>query len=413
MEAAEPAITEMGERLWAEIDLSALAHNLAQVRRQVGPHVAVMGLVKADAYGHGAVPIARELSRLGVRHFCVASPEEALELRASEKTEGLGERPSEAETAGVESAGASMGEPGSAIGKASLLILGGTLPEEADAVFEAGAAVTISDAEVARGFAARAVTRGLTLPVHLKIDTGMGRLGVRAEKAVDLAIELAGLRGVRLEGLLTHFPAAAEDPDFTESQIALFDRLCREIAARGIAVPLRHTANSAAVGAHPKSFFNAVRPGISLYGYDPLPPDRRSLHVRPVLSLKTRIVLLKRYVPGDTIGYGRTYVVQQELLAAVVPIGYADGLNRLLSNRGEMLVRGCRAPILGRVSMDQAALDVTRVPGVSLGDEVVVLGRQGDEKIDADDHARLCNTLPHEILTGLGRRVKRLYRPAG
>jgi len=370
------------ERLLAEIDLSRLAHNLAEVRRRVGPAVAVMGVVKADAYGHGAVPVARELLRLGVRSFCVAAPEEALELRRAGLTDPV-------------------------------LILGGTLADEAEAVLEAQAAVVVSDAETARAFAERAAAQGRVVAVHLKVDTGMGRLGVRAEEAVDLGVRLAAMDGLRLEGVLTHFASADEDADFTERQIALFERICADLAARGVAVPLRHTANSAAVGAHRRSFFNAVRPGITMYGYDPFGLPERTLNTLPLLAVKTRIVLIKQFAPGETIGYGRTYTVRDPLRGAVVPIGYADGLNRLLSNRGEMLVRGRRAPIVGRISMDQAMLDVSRVPGAAVGDEVVVIGEQGSERITADDHARLCDTIPHEILTGLGRRVKRVYLRRG
>jgi len=369
-------------RLRAEIDLSRLGHNLAEIRRRVGPSVAVMGVVKADAYGHGAVPVARELRRLGVRFFCVAAPEEALELRRAGLTDPV-------------------------------LILGGTLPDEAEAVLEAEAAVTVSDAATARAFAERAAARGRAVAVHLKVDTGMGRLGVRADEAVDLGVRLAAMGGLRLEGLFTHFPSADEDAEFTERQIALFERICADLAGRDVVVPLRHAANSAAVGAHPRSFFNAVRPGITLYGYDPFAAAERTLHTQPVLAVKTRIVLLKRFAPGETIGYGRTYAVREPLRGAVVPIGYADGLDRLLSNRGAMLVRGRRAPIVGRISMDQTVLDVSRVPGVAVGDEVVVLGEQGSERITAADHARLCGTIAHEILTGLGRRVKRVYLRSG
>ena len=372
----------MNHRVWAEVDLDRIGHNLAQIRRRVGPSVTVIGVVKADAYGHGAVPFARELQRLGVGMLGVATPQEATELREA------------------------------AIG-GSILILGATLPSDADVVLRTKAAVTISDIGVAEAFSKEAQSVGVTIPVHLKVDTGMGRLGVPAAEAVESAMRLTRMRGLRVEGILMHFASADSDRQFTESQISLFEGICSQIRSRGISMAMRHAANSAGIIAHPTSFFDAVRPGTSLYGYYPWPGMVQTLDLKPVLTMKSRIVFLKRFQPGQTTGYGRTCRVEKEALGAVVSVGYADGFSRLLSNRGHVLIAGKRVKVLGRISMDQTVVDVTGLPDVKVDDEVVIYGRQADEQLWVDEVAQFLGTIPNELLCAIGRRVPRIYLRGG
>ena len=367
-------------RAWAEVDLARLGHNLNEIRRRVGPRVEIIGVVKANAYGHGAVAVAQELQRLGLETFAVASPQEAIELRE-----------------------------GGVIG--GILVLGCTFPFDAEAVIESKAVVALSDPTIAAVFSKAAQWAGTRIPVHLKVDTGMGRLGVHMDEAAEFAQRLSAMPGLKLEGILTQFPSSDEDRQFTAGQIGLFNRICSEIERLGIPIPCKHTANTGGILEHPASHFNAVRPGIALYGYG----TARDQDFRPVLSLRSRIGLVKRLHRGETVGYGRTHKVERESLGAVVTIGYADGLSRALSNQGEMLVRGTRCRILGRISMDHTMIDVTdlaREKGVELADEVVVYGEQGGERIAIEEVAARLRTITYEVLCSIGRRVPRVYLPA-
>lgn len=371
----------MKDRAWAEIDLDNLAHNVSVIRRKVGLGVKLMPAVKADAYGHGLVPITSRLMELGCHAAAVATPEEALQLRDG----------------GV---------------AAPILVLGGVLPEEAQALMEADAAVNISDLAIARELAKRALAEGKCIRAHLKVDTGMGRMGVGAERAVEAAVELSRMGGLSLEGIFTHFPSAEYESEFTRLQIELFAEICERTRSLGLDIPLRHAANSAAIFTQNSAPFNAVRPGLSLYGFCGVPGESE-FGLKPVMSVKSRIILLKEYLPGWTIGYGRTYTVERPMLAAVVPVGYADGYSRMLSNRGSMLARGTVAPVVGRVSMDQTVIDVTDIPGVSLGDEVVIYGDQGGKRISAGEVAESLGSIANELLCAVGGRLRRVYLSGG
>jgi alanine racemase len=370
----------------ASIDLVALRHNLLQVRRLAGSRD-VIAVVKADAYGHGAVAVSRALAAEGVTRFGVALVEEARTLR----------------DAGI---------------RGEVLVLGGFTGDQAAEIVDLGVTATIVHPLHAAALSDAARRAGRVAPVHAKIDTGMGRLGFPVDAAPDAIASLTRLPGLRLDGVMTHFADAdLADPAFAREQMARFDRVMAALHARGITVPLRHAANSAAVMAVSRdgvvgleaALYDAVRPGIMLYGCRPGPAVGHAVDLRPVLSLTTCIGLLKRVPSGTPISYGRTFVTQRPSLIAVLPIGYADGYPRALSNVGAVLVRGRRAPVAGRVCMDLTMVDVTEVPGVAEGDEVVVIGVQGDASMSAEDVAAAAGTIAYELLCGIGPRVPRRY----
>lgn len=373
----------------AQVDLRALRDNLRQARRLAGGRE-IIAVVKADAYGHGAVPVARALAQDGVARFGVALVEEGRALR----------------DAGVQ------GE---------VIVLGGFTADQAPELAELGLSATIFHLDHAAALDAAARRAGRVVPIHLKIDTGMGRLGFPVAEAVRALSRLAECSGLRVEGLMTHFADAdLADPAYAREQIARFDAVADAARRAGVGVPMRHAANSAALikgseglanpTRHPTDgpLYDAVRPGIMLYGCRP-GPDVGGVEVRPVLTLATRVLLLKR-VPADTpISYGRTFVTRRESLIAVLPIGYADGYPRALSNRGSVLVRGRRAPVVGRVCMDLTMIDVTDVPGAAEGDDVVLIGAQRDAALPAEEVADAAGTIAYELLCGIGPRVPRRY----
>lgn len=368
----------------AEIDLSALADNLETVRRAAtgAPGIKVLAVVKANAYGHGDLPVASRLEALGVDMLGVAHVEEGVRLR-----EG-----------GI---------------KTPILILAGIFEDETEALADFCLTPVIYDGATVRRIAEVARARGVSMPVHLKIDTGMNRIGVRPDDAVRLAREIAALPGIWLEGLLTHFADAdLADPSSALDQARLFAETIERLASDGIHPPLRHIANSAAVLAGMDNRFNMVRPGLMLYGYPPAQwisglPTGASL--KPVMALISSIAYLKRVPSGATVSYGRTYITKRESLIATIPIGYADGYSRALSNVGEVLVRGQRAPVAGRVCMDMTMVDVTDIDGVKEGDRVTLIGRDGKELISAMDIAEKTGTIAYEVLCGIGSRVRRVY----
>jgi len=357
----------------AEIDLSALQHNLQVIRSRAGSSD-VIGVVKADAYGHGAVEIARRLAAAGTACLAVAYTEEAKLLRS----------------AGI-----------------TLPVLVFFDQENPDDYFKYDLMPVMRDRETLRAFADAARNRGTTIPVHMKIDTGMGRIGFRPEQAVESALEIAATEGIRLEGLMSHFSEAdLADRSYALQQLKLFGDL-RDVIRSRTGLSLRcHIANSAAVLSLPAALFDAVRPGIALYGCSPF---EESFGLRPVMSLKSRVLAMRNLPAASPVSYGRTFITKRDSRIAVIPIGYADGYSRLFSNNAVMLVQGRRVPVVGRVCMDMVMLDVTDVPHVSEGDEIVILGRQGDEMITAAELAQRTNTISYEILTSLGTRARKVY----
>ena len=366
-----------------EIDLSAIAENVALACRLAGPGTQVMAVLKADAYGHGAVPVARTALDAGATWLGVAIPEEAVPLRAA----GIGSR---------------------------ILVLGPVAPEEAGLVAAHDLDQCVSDPAQAETLDRAARSCGRVLALHLKVDTGMGRVGLRPREVRAAGEKIRALSSVRLVGLMTHFAEAeAEDPTFAREQLGRFAEAARALAAAGIAAPIRHAANSAGLLLLPEARLDLVRPGIMLYGCHPRGrkgPSEPSL--RPALRFRTTISQIRDVARGESVSYGRTFVAPRDLRVATLPAGYADGVGRLLSNRGHVLLRGRRAPIVGRVCMDMTMVDVTDLPEASVGDEAVLIGRQGAEEITADEVAELQGTISYEVLCRIGPRVPRVYLPA-
>jgi alanine racemase len=362
---------------WIEVDLAAYAHNLRAIREQVGGR-RVLAVVKANGYGHGLVPIARTAVMTGADMLGVALVEEGIALRQA------------------------------AI-RAPILVLGPALPEQARAVVSHGLEQVVSHREVAAALAREAVARGETVALHIKVDSGMGRVGVPPAEALDLCREVAALPGARLAGVLTHF-ATSDEPDvsYSREQLERFLGVVRQVRETFPSPPLFHAANSGAIATMPESYLDMVRPGLSSYGIPPGPHDC-DLPLRPVMSLKARLTQIRDLPAGQPVGYGCTYRLTRASRIGVLPIGYADGYRRALSNQGEALVRGRRVPIRGRVSMDQLLLDLTDLPEVALGDEAVLLGPQGDDTITAWEIADRIGTIVDEVLVALTDRLPRLY----
>jgi alanine racemase len=368
----------------AEINLGHLRHNLKTVRRAAG-HARVFGVLKADAYGHGAPAVARTLERAGIDGFCVALVEEAVELRE----------------AGI---------------RTPLLVMGGAFYGQAWAeVVEREITPVIFDVSHAEHLAREVRLRDRSEPVgvHFKVDTGMGRLGCDIRELPGVLDRIRMIPEVRIEGLMTHF-AGADDQSIESvgAQLELFQRATELARAHGVVPAVRHAANSAALFRASDARFDWVRPGISLFGIAPQYGVRVDLH--PVMKIRTEIVAMRRISAGDAIGYGFTFRAARESRIATIPMGYADGLPRQLSNTGEVLVRGRRAKIVGTVSMDLTMIDVTDHRDVETGEEVVVLGPQqgseGTDTITAEEIARHTGTIPWDVLTSVSRRVPRFYR---
>lgn len=367
---------------WAEIDLDALADNLRLIRERVGREVSVMAAVKADGYGHGAVPCARRLEAEGVDWFGVALPEEGHELR----------------TAGI---------------ARPILCLGGFWEGQQELCLQQNLTPVVYRLDMIESLDRAAQAAGVTADVHVKIDTGMGRLGVRSDDVRQFCEALSRFRNIRVDGLMTHL-AAADDPaheDFTKDQLERFQQAVDLFRERGFAPSYVHAANSAAAFAYPGARGNIVRPGGALYGFsrDVLPPNIEAAQLRPVMSVHSRIMLLKTVGRGEKLGYGCTFETLRESVIATIPIGYDDGYPRSLSNRGRVIVGGTFAPVVGRVSMDLTMIDVTEVAGVSLHDQVTLLGHDGKLSITAEDLGELAGTISYEITCGISSRVLRVY----
>ncbi len=362
----------------AVVSLDSLARNLGRVRDRVGD-IQIMGVVKADAYGHGAFPVARTLVEAGATWLGVALPEEGVQLRR----QGL---------------------------QVPILVMGPTPPDQGPLLSEYRLDQMVYHPFHARALSASTGGSREAVRVHLKIDTGMGRLGIHPSEAAAGAKAIVHLPGLELGGVMTHFAAAdAADKGHALEQLRRFLEAVREIEAAGIAVPLRHAANSAAILNLPETHLDMVRPGIALYGYPPSLFVSQGHPWEPVLTFMTRIAQVKKVPKGGTVSYGCTYVAPRDILVATLPVGYADGYNRLLSNQGEVLIRGQRAPVIGRVSMDMIMIDVTDVGGAQEGEEVILLGRQGDQAFSADEWAARLGTISYEILCNISKRVPRTY----
>lgn len=365
---------------WAEIDLSAIAHNVQAIKKHIGPQVGLMAVVKDNAYGHGAVPVARTALAAGADWLAVSRVEEGVILRQADIP-------------------------------ARILVLGYCMPGQAATVVRYGLTPTVTTMETAEALADQAAGRlGRPLPVQLKVDTGMGRFGLLPEETVDFALAVQNLLSLQVEGLFSHL-AAADEPDstFSRQQLRVYQEVVAAVEAAGVQLPLKHLANSAAALTLPDTHYDLVRFGIGMYGLPSSFESNQPVTLYPAMTLKTRIARLRILPPGTSVGYGRTYIVPAPTPIALAPVGYGDGYPRLCSNRGAMLIRGKRVPIAGRVSMDQTSLDVSGIGQVSQGDDVVVFGRQGEAEITIDEVAGWAETITNEIITRLASRVARVY----
>jgi alanine racemase len=366
---------------WVEVDLDRLTRNIQKIRSLLRGGSKILLTVKADAYGHGAVQVAQASSKL-VDMFGVATLDEAIELR----------------DAGI---------------KNKILILSPILATEVPGVVYAGLAVTISAREIATELSRYAVEHDKSIDVHVEVDTGMGRTGVLVENSAEEIEYIAGLPNLKLEGLYTHFPVSDSDVDFTRGQVEAFQSIVRGLRQSGMNIPMIHSANSAAINAVQESHMDLVRPGLLAYGSLPAGLDPGS-GFSPILTWKSRVARVRRMSKGRTVSYGRTYVTKRDSVVGVIPVGYGHGYPYQLSDRGEMLIRGARVPIIGRVTMDMTMVDLTDLPQVPpLGEEVVLIGTQkgpyGEASITIHDLAGWANTIGYEIICGLSKRVPRTY----
>jgi len=381
----EHEINLSGRPTWAEIHLDNLAANFKQIRKLVSPAARVMAIVKADAYGHGAVECARRLAGEGADWFGVAIPEEGIQLRTAGLTQPV-------------------------------LCLGGFWPGQAAACIQQRLTPVVYRLDMLESLNEAAADAGVVADAHVKIDTGMARLGIRFDELSDFVPHLARFRNVRIDGLMSHL-AAADDASckpLTRDQINRFEEAAAVFRQSGFHPTYLHLSNSAGVYGYREAWGNIVRPGGVLYGLwrDVLPLTVSDPQLAPVMSLHTRISMLKWVPPGETIGYGCTFEASRKSRIATLPIGYHDGYMRALSNRANVVVRGAFAPVVGRVSMDLTLIDVTNVAGVEAGDKVTLLGwdrEHAGPSVSAEDLARISGTLSYEVTCGIGERVPRLY----
>lgn len=369
-------------RCWAEVDLNALRGNLAWIRHRVGPEVKVITVVKADAYGHGLKQIAGLLMQSGTDVFGVANLAEAAAIRSVGK-----------------------GWP--------ILMLGACLPDEVESAVCDRVMPTISSIEEGRWFSKAAIRLDTRVRIHIKVDTGMGRLGVAFRQAAELIRETKLLPGLEIAGLYTHYASAEEDPRFSREQLRRFTRAIQESDLAQQKVEFLHVNNSAAILFEPRSVYNTVRPGLLVYGV--VPPGGRPLkvglseHVRPALSWKCRVSFVKMVPAKTPLSYGTSFVTRKQMRVATITAGYGDGYLRAASNRAKVIIGGRLCAVLGCVTMDQMLVDVTRVEGIAPGNEVILIGQQNGEQIGVTELAKWCRTIPWEVLTNINYRVPRAY----
>ncbi len=370
---------------WLEIDLDALSHNISEARARAGEGCQVLLVVKADAYGHGAVEVSRVAVREGIDVLGVATLHEGIELRQ----------------AGI---------------AAPILILSPPMEEETEGVVDYELSCTVPSLGIARALSRAAVSREKQCVVHVEVDTGMGRSGIGLADAAPFISAVANLPNLVLEGVFTHFPSSDDDPEYTRSQLDRFLGLLSRLEGKGVAIPLRHAANSGGVLGVPDSReapLNLVRPGIMIYGLRPAAGVAPDADLRPVMSFKSRIAQIRELPAGHPVSYGRTYVTERPTRVGVIPVGYGHGYSLHLSNCGEVLVRGVKAPVIGRVTMDVTMVSLENVGNAAVGDEVVLFGRQGDAEISVDEVAGLSGTINYDVICGIGKRVARTYIESG
>ena len=364
-----------------KVHLDNIRQNLENIRKHIGTDRKILIAVKANAYGHGAVEVSLMAEKIGVDFLGIATVPEAIQLRE----------------AGI---------------RLPILKFGPTFPEEITAALENEVTLPICDKDAAQQTQNFAAGMGMKQPIHLKVDTGMGRVGVSVEQAPDLAefIE-SGCTSLNLQGVFTHLPVSdAADKTFTIEQLSRFRNVVNAIEQRiGRRIPISHCANSGGVLAHPESWMDMVRPGIMIYGFYPDPETPRTIPLKPGLSFYTRVSFLKKVTKGTSIGYGRTWIAPEDTWIATLPVGYADGFNRLFSNNGRVLIKGHSYPIVGRVCMDQSMVNLGPTLRVNIGDQVTLIGSDGDEVVSCDEWAEKLKTITYEITCQINARVPRIY----
>jgi alanine racemase len=364
---------------WVDVELSALAHNFRQLKRRLAPKTRVLAVVKANGYGHGLIPSARAAINSGAVMLGVSSLEEGVELRH----------------AGIET---------------PVLVLGTLFPfENFRVLFEKKLTPTIASVDAARALSAQCRRRRQKIAIHLKIDTGFGRIGTSVSNAVRFMEQTATLPGLVIEGVFTHFSSSDVDAAYTRGQAQAFWKVIRSVATRGIRPSMVHLANSSAILRFPETHGTLVRPGLALYGAYPYARADKAVQLRPMLTWKTRIIFLKSIPKGFSLSYARTWKASRASRVATLAVGYADGYPRILSNRSDVLIKGRRAPVIGRVTMDMMMVDVTGIPACRVGDEAVLIGAQGGHRIAAEELAQKAQTNVYEILSRIAPRVPRIY----
>ncbi|MBN1163318.1 MAG: alanine racemase [Candidatus Krumholzibacteriota bacterium] len=365
-----------------EVDLDAFKWNLERIRDLIPPETKILLVVKADAYGHGAVRISRFASECGVDMLGVATLDEGRELR----NDGI---------------------------SLPILILSPVLTEELEEVLQNDLAVTASTFDFAAAASRAAVRIGTECSLHIEIDTGMGRAGLPRDSAVEIIQRVKDLPGLKLDGIYTHFPASDSDIDFTLDQISFFTGILEDLRKAGLLFQFIHCANSAAVINFPSSHFNMIRPGLLAYGHCPSIDLKDRIEVVPVMSFKSKLILVREVPAGASVSYGRTFIAPEDMTVGVIAAGYGHGVSHRLSNKGRVLFRGRKVSIIGRVTMDMTMIDLTDFDRPEVGEEVVIFGRQGEEEISADHIAHWDGSLNYEVLCRISKRVVRVYLRSG
>jgi len=366
------------ERTWVVINLDKLRNNFRNIKRHL-INVKILGAVKAEAYGHGGIEVSKVLKEEGIDALGVASVEEAVNLK-------------------------SLGIP--------IIILSPTFSFDIPIIVDKGFIPTVTYTSFANQLEKEAERQQKRVKIHIEIDTGMGRTGVQYPEALQFICKIQKKKWIKIDGIFTHFAEAeSNDKSFTYLQLERFNHIVNSLQEKAISISYYHTANSAAILNMKSSYFNMVRPGLLLYGL--YPKEKKNVDVSPIMSLKSRICYLKWIGKGDSVSYGRTYKAKKRTNVATISIGYGDGLPRTLSDKGEVIIKGKRVPIIGNVCMDLTMVDVTDIDGIKIGDEVTVIGKEGNEEITADEVARISKTISYEITSNIGPRVPRIYTEKG
>ncbi|MGI6712125.1 MAG: alanine racemase [Bacillota bacterium] len=366
---------------WAEINLSAVAHNMKEIRKIVRPETEIMAVIKANGYGHGAEKIAKTVLNCGAGRLAVATLGEAIKLKR----------------AGIQ---------------APILILGYTPPAQVPLAIDYDITQTVYTLNMAQNISRVAEEKGKQVAVHIKIDTGMGRIGfLPGGETVKKIIQITRMKGLLVEGIYTHFALADhQDKSYTRYQLSKFQEVIAALDGEGIHIPLKHAANSAAIIDMPETHMDMVRPGIIIYGCYPSEEVQKSrIYLMPAMQLKAQVSFVKKIGTGTSISYGRKFIAEKETMIASLPLGYADGYSRLLSNQGYVLIRGHKAPVVGTICMDQFMVDASGISGIKVGDEAVLFGTQGTEKISVEEIAQRLGTINYEILCMVSERIPRIY----